>query len=59
MEQQVNRFEPLLWWHPVIDGQGRQQGDAVGGVRLAGVLVEDLVVEVAEEEPVVRPERVN
>ncbi|MFH8477078.1 hypothetical protein [Streptomyces sp. NPDC018000] len=59
IEQDVHRLEPLLRWHSVVDGQGSEQGDTVGGVRLAGVLVENLVVEVAAEGPVVIPERVG
>ncbi|WP_392666872.1 hypothetical protein [Streptomyces sp. LN785] len=35
--------------NPVVDGEGREQDEAISGGGLAGVLVEDLVVEVAEE----------
>ncbi|MGW6422244.1 hypothetical protein ACWF82_06160 [Nocardia sp. NPDC055053] len=39
-EQQADRPETLVRWHPVIDGQCREQRDAVGSTRLAGVLMD-------------------
>ncbi|MFF8507779.1 hypothetical protein ACF064_06780 [Streptomyces sp. NPDC015492] len=52
-EQQSDGLEPVAGRNPVIDGQGRDQGEAAGGGRPAGVLMEDLVEEVPEEAPVV------
>ncbi|WP_372351039.1 hypothetical protein [Streptomyces sp. KL116D] len=52
-EQQVDGLEPVPGGNPVVDGQCREQGEAIGGVGLTGVLVEDLVVELGEEGPVV------
>ncbi|MFF2078374.1 hypothetical protein ACFVXG_26910 [Kitasatospora sp. NPDC058162] len=52
-DQQMDGLEPLPGGNQVVDGEGRKQGEAVGGGWLAGVLVKDLVVEVAQEAPVV------
>ncbi|MFB7477071.1 hypothetical protein [Kitasatospora sp. NPDC056184] len=50
-EQQVDGLEPVPGGNPVVDGEDREQDEAVSGGGPAGVLVEDLVVEVAEEAP--------
>ncbi|MFF5161355.1 hypothetical protein ACFY3N_35105 [Streptomyces sp. NPDC000348] len=52
-EQQGDGLEPVWGGDAVVDCEGRDQGEAVSGGRLAGVLVKDLVAEVAEEAPVV------
>ncbi|MFF9213249.1 MULTISPECIES: hypothetical protein [unclassified Streptomyces] len=57
-EQQVDGLEPVPGGNAVVDCEGRDQGEAVSSGRLAGVLVKDLAVEVAEEAPVV-PARVD
>ncbi|MER5960053.1 hypothetical protein [Streptomyces sp. NPDC001893] len=46
-------LEAVSGGNPVVDGEGREQDEAVSGGGLAGVPVEDLVVEVAEEASVV------
>ncbi|MFC8583059.1 hypothetical protein ACFUGD_00560 [Streptomyces sp. NPDC057217] len=53
LEQRVDSLEPMPGGNPVVDGEGREQGEAVSGFERAGVLVEDLVVEGAEEAPLV------
>jgi hypothetical protein len=58
VEQQVDGLESLAGGNAVVNGEGRDQGEAVGGGGLAGVLMQDLVVEVGEEVPVV-PARVD
>ncbi|MFL9652094.1 hypothetical protein ACJ7VE_00040 [Streptomyces sp. PB17] len=57
-EQQVDGLEPVPGGNAAVDCEGRDQGEAVSGGRLAGVLVKDLAVEVTEEAPVV-PARVD
>ncbi|MFD0119401.1 hypothetical protein ACFVZL_33385 [Streptomyces sp. NPDC058320] len=52
-EQQMQGLEAVSGGNPVVDGEGREQDEAVSGGGLAGVPVEDLVVEVAEEASVV------